>query len=300
MTRYNHLNEYLKNKFGERVLKICIDGGFTCPNRLNGNGCIFCGEEGAGELIKGKYGNTLLSIKNQVTTFLNSYRGERANKFIAYFQSFSGTFDTIANLREKYNAALSVSDKIIGLQIATRPDLINQEVIDLLKEYSGQYYVCVELGLQTASDEIGILINRGYTTEDFINACQLLKKNNIDVVGHMMIGLPNECEADILKTIEILNMCNGVKIHSTFVLKNTLLEKMYLDGEYVPITQDYYVDRVCDILSRLNKNIIIHRINGDPPKDKLVAPEWTARKKIVLNKINNRLEELDITQGCLL
>ena len=299
MTRYNHLNEYLKNKFGERVLKICIDGGFTCPNRINNSGCIFCGENGAGDLIKGKCKNSLLSIKNQVETFLYSYRGERANKFIAYFQSFSGTFDTIDNLRKKYNSALQVSDKIVGLQIATRPDLINTEIINLLKEFKHKYYVCVELGLQTANDEIGKILNRGYTTQDFLTATKLLRENDIDVVGHMMIGLPGESLEDILKTVEVINNCNGIKIHSTYILKNTTLEKMYLEEKYQPLSLDYYTEMVGLVIKNLNKDIVIHRINGDPPKDKLVAPDWTLRKKIVLNKINKYLEEQDIKQGCL-
>ena len=302
--RYVHLNKYLKEKFGERTLKVCVDGGFTCPNRDGSvclGGCIFCGDMGAGDNIKNRKSDILQSIESQVTTFLNSYRGDRANKFIVYFQAFSNTYDSINNLRQKYNKALSCSDKIVGLEIATRPDCITEEVVKLLSEYTDKYYVCVELGLQTANDVIGKVINRGYSTDDFINASKLLRKYSIDVVGHMMVGLPGESEEDIFKTVEVINEnCKGVKIHSTYVLKNTVLEKMYESGEYSAITLDYYVDKVCKILSRLRGDIVIHRINGDPPKDKLVAPEWTSRKKVVINAINKELENRNIYQGKLL
>lgn len=300
--RYNHLNEYLKNKFGERVLKICIDGGFTCPNRDGSKGiggCIFCGEAGAGENIKGKCQSVIESIENQVRIFLNSYRGERADKFIAYFQSFSNTYDTVSNLKLKYDTALMVSDKIIGLQIATRPDLVSEEVIDLLRAYSERYYVCVELGLQTADESIGQKLNRNYTTEEFVSACKRLKNNNIDVVGHMMIGLPGETEESIVNTVKIINEnCTGIKIHSTYVQLNTELHRMYDRKEYLPITMDYYVRMVAKVISILDKSIIVHRINADPPKDQLIAPEWMLKKKIVLNAINKYLDSENIFQGC--
>ena len=300
-TRYNHLNEYLKNKFGERVLKICVDGGFTCPNRDGSKGyggCIFCGEDGAGENIKGKCLNHIESIKNQIETFINSYRGYRANKFIVYFQSFSSTYDTMDNLKLKYDTALRVSNKIIGIEIATRPDLITPEVVALLKTYKQRYYVCVELGLQTANNEIGELINRKYSTEDFENACRLLSEQGIDIVGHLMVGLPQEKPNDIMNTVHLINRnCNGIKIHSTFVQKDTELAKLYNTGNYKPITLEYYVMQVCNIIAGLNKSIIVHRINADPPKDKLVAPDWMLRKKIILNTINNELEKRNISQG---
>lgn len=300
--RYNHLNSYLKNKFNKRVLKICIDGGFSCPNRdgtKGYGGCIFCGEDGAGENIKGKCSGIFQSIENQVNTFLSSYRGDRAEKFIVYFQSFSNTYDTVENLKKRYDVALKCSDKIIGLEIATRPDLISEEVARLIASYKDKYYVCVELGLQTANDMIGEKLNRGYTVADFEKACVILKSYNIDIVGHMMVGLPNETENDIFNTIDVINKyCNGVKLHSTYVQRNTILEKMYLSGEYKPISMEYYVDIVAKIISRLKSDIIIHRINADPPKDKLVAPNWQLRKKIVINAINKELDNKDIYQGC--
>lgn len=300
--RYNHLNSYLKDKFGSRTLKVCVDGGFTCPNRdgkVSFGGCIFCGDMGAGDLIKYRSGCVYQSIVNQINGFLNSYRGERAEKFIVYFQSFTNTYDTIENLKKKYDTALASSDKFVGLEVATRPDCIDEEVAKLLASYKDRYYVCVELGLQTASDDIGKLINRGYTTEDFANAVKILKKYDIDIVAHIMVGLPKETIKSVEDTVEFVNKCgvNGVKLHSTYVMKNTKLAQMYEAGEYEPVSQEYYVDMVAKIISNLNSDIIIHRINADPPKSELEAPLWVARKKLVINAINKSLNDKDIMQG---
>jgi len=300
--RYNHLNTALKEKFGERTLKICVDGGFSCPNRdgvCGKGGCIFCGSMGAGENIKNRLMENLASIKNQVHGFLNSYKGERANKFIVYFQSFSNTYDAVDKLRVRYNTALECSDKIVGLQVATRPDCINEEVVELLASYKNKYYVCVELGLQSSSDEIGDNINRCYTTKDFVDAVELLHRYKIDVVVHVMVGLPGERVEDISNTIKLINecACEGIKIHSTYVTSDSKLFEMYNQDKYVPITQEYYIDIVARVISNLNNNIIIHRINADPPKKSFVAPEWVGRKKIVINNINRKLAELDVFQG---
>lgn len=301
--RYNHLNSYLKDIFKERTLKICIDGNFTCPNRdgkVGYGGCIFCSRMGAGELIKYRCEDTCKSITNQVNGFLNSYRGSRANKFIAYFQSFTNTYDSLESLKQKYDTALACSEKIVGLAVATRPDCVSREIAELLASYMDRYYVCVELGLQTANNDIGKIINRGYDSEDFKRAVGILKEYQIPVVAHIMVGLPNDTEENVLDTVNLLNdtKCDGVKIHSTYVLKSTKLETMYLSGDYEPITQEYYVKMVGEIIAHLNKNIIIHRINADPPKEELVAPEWTLHKKLVINDINRYLKENDITQGC--
>lgn len=300
--RYNHLNSYLKDKFGSRTLKVCVDGGFTCPNRdgkVSFGGCIFCGDMGAGDLIKYRSGCVYQSIVNQINGFLNSYRGERAEKFIVYFQSFTNTYDTIENLKKKYDTALASSDKFVGLEVATRPDCIDEEVAKLLASYKDRYYVCVELGLQTASGDIGKLINRGYTTEDFANAVMILKKYDIDIVAHIMVGLPKETIKSVEDTVDFVNKCgvNGVKLHSTYVMKNTKLAQMYEVGEYEPVSQEYYVDMVAKIISNLNSDIIIHRINADPPKSELAAPLWVARKKLVINAINKSLNDKDIMQG---
>ncbi len=295
LKRYNRLTEYLKSKFGERTLKICIDGGFTCPNRdgkCGFGGCIYCGERGAGDHL------SPIDISKQVESFLSSYRGKRANKFICYFQNYTNTYDTIENLRKKYNSAL-IDSRIVALAIATRPDCINEEVIQLLKEYSKKYYVWIELGLQTANDNTAKIINRGYLSSLFTKAVKLLNENNIDVVAHIMVGLPGETTEDIKYTVNFLNAHNiqGLKIHSTYIVKNTKLEKMFLDGTYTPITYNSYMESLVYILTHISKDIVIHRISGDAPKNLLVAPEWNLHKKLVLNGLDKILKDKNLYQG---
>ncbi len=296
--RYNHLNTYYKNKFGERTLKICIDAGFTCPNRdgtLSNSGCIFCSEKGSGELIK--YSNQ--HIENQVTNFLNSYRGKRANKFIAYFQNFTNTYDTLENLKEKYDSALNASDKIVGLSVATRPDCITEEIAKLLASYLDKYNVSVELGLQTSNNNIGKIINRFYSSSQFTEAVKILRKYNIEVIAHMMIGLPTETFDDIKNTVDFINKhdIQGLKIHSTYIVKNTILADMYFNKKYEPITLEYYLDSLAYVITHIRKDLIIHRISGDAPKDLLVAPEWNLHKKWILNGFEKLLKEQDFWQG---
>lgn len=239
-----------------------------------------------------------ISIKDQVLNGLNSIKSQRANKFIIYFQNFTNTYDTIENLKDKYDSAL-VDKRIVGLSIATRPDCINENICKLLKTYTDKYYVSVELGLQTSNDYIGTLINRCYSTKQLIEATKLLNKYNIDVISHIMIGLPNETFDDIKNTVDLINSLNiqGLKIHSTYIVKNTKLEEMYKNNEYTPITLEYYLDSLCYIISHLNKDIIIHRISGDSPKDLLVAPKWNLHKKWILNGLDKLLKEKDLYQG---
>lgn len=294
--RYNHLNKYLINKFGERTLKICIDGGFSCPNRdgtCGIGGCIFCGEKGSGEHL-----TSANSITTQVKNHLNSYRGERANKFIAYFQNFSNTYDTIENLKAKYDAAL-IDNRIVGLAIATRPDCINEDVVKLLKSYTDKYYVWVELGLQTSNENTAKIINRGYTNEVFTNAAKLLNENNIDVVTHIMVGLPNETTDDLENTVKFINTHNiqGLKIHSTYVIENTKLAEMYYNGLYETITLEYYLESLLYVITHIKKDVVIHRISGDAPKDILVAPNWNTHKKLILNGLDKLLKEKNLHQG---
>ena len=293
--RYKHLNQYLKEKFGERTLKICIDGNFTCPNRdgkKGYGGCIFCSEKGSGEHLQH------LSIAKQVKQYLNSYKSQRANKFIVYFQNFTNTYDSIENLKEKYDSSL-IDNRIVGLEIATRPDCITEEIAQLLSTYTNKYYVCVELGLQTANDETAKFINRGYLSSEFTKAVEILNKYHIDVVAHIMIGLPNENKQDLENTIKFINKHNiqGIKIHSTYIVKNTKLNELYEKGLYSPISYEYYMDCLVYVITHISPEIIIHRISGDAPKDLLVAPEWNLHKKKVLNGLDKILKENDLYQG---
>lgn len=320
MERYKHLNTYLKEKFGERTLKIPVDGGFTCPNRdgkVGYGGCIFCTERGSGEHLKTK------QIPIQIKEHLESYRGKRANKFIVYFQNFTNTYDTIENLKAKYDSSL-IDDRIVGIDIATRPDCINEEVCKLLQSYSSvntemslskigskasiknetnikdkSYAVTVELGLQTSNEEIAKQINRGYSLDVFTNAVKLLNNYNVEVVVHMMIGLPNETMQDIENTVKYINSLNiqGIKIHSTYVAKGTVLEKMYKEGKYEPLTLEEYLDKLLYVITHLRQDIIIHRISGDAPKNLLVAPDWNLHKKWVLNGLDKMMRKQNRFQG---
>ncbi len=296
-SRYLKLNEYLKEVFGERTLKICIDGHFTCPNRdgtLGSSGCIFCSERGSGEHII----NSATSISNQVKSYFNSYRSKRANKFIAYFQNFTNTYDTLENLKIKYDSAL-INNRIVALAIATRPDCINEDVAKLLASYSNKYKVLVELGLQTANPKTGELINRCYSNDDFTNAVSILNKYNIDVVTHIIIGLPNENETDIENTLDFINRHNiqGLKIHSCYVTKGTILGNMYECGDYLPITLEYYLKNVAYILTHISPDVVIHRVSGDAPKDLILAPDWNVHKKWIINGLDKLLKEQDLYQG---
>ena len=299
--RYNHLNKFLKEKFGERTLKICVDGGFTCPNRdgtLGYGGCIYCSEKGSGELI-----NPINSISEQVRYYFTTYKAKRANKFIVYFQNFTNTYDTIENLKLKYDSAL-IDDRIVGLEIATRPDCITEDVVKLLNTYSNKYYVCVELGLQTANEKNGDFINRCYSNSDFTRAVSLLNKYNIDVVAHIMIGLPSpnskaESIEDVASTVAFLNnhQIQGIKIHSCYVVKNTKLEDLYNSGKYSPLSLDDYLKQCAYVITHINPNVIIHRISGDAPKDLLVAPSWNSHKKWIINGLDKLLRKENLYQG---
>lgn len=295
LERYKHLNKYLKDKFGERTLKICLDGGFTCPNRdgrVGYGGCAFCSERGSGEHIIAD------NISNQVKNYFTSYKAERANKFIAYFQNFTNTYDSIENLKMKYDAAL-IDDRIVALAIATRPDCISEDVCKLLKSYSEKYYVWVELGLQTSNENTGKIINRCYTDEQFSAAVSLLNKYNVDVVTHIMVGLPGENFDDIKNTVNFINnhSIQGLKIHSTYVVKNTRLADMYFNGKYTPISLEYYLDCASYILTHISPDIIIHRVSGDAPKDLLIAPDWNLHKKWIINGLDKLLRDKDLYQG---
>ena len=296
LERYNHLNKHLKNKFGERTLKICIDGGFTCPNRDGSKGfggCIFCSEKGSGDHIKAAN-----SITEQVENYFKSYKAQRANKFIVYFQNYTNTYDSIENLKAKYDSAL-IDDRIVGLEVATRPDCINEEIVKLLQSYTQKYYVCVELGFQTANEKTGELINRLYTNNDFTNAVNLLNKYGIDVVAHIMLGLPNETIKDVKHTVKFINSHNiqGLKIHSCYIVKNTKLEQLYNIGKYKTLTLEEYISSCAYVLAHISPNIVLHRISGDAPKDLLVAPAWNAHKKWIINGLDKYLKENDLCQG---
>ena len=292
---YNYFSRYLKEKYGARVGKICIDGGFGCPNRdgtAGVGGCIYCGERGAGEHI-----DSAKSITLQVEEALA--RDSRTERFIAYFQNFTNTYAPVPVLKERYDSAL-ISDKICALAIGTRPDCITKEIAALIASYKDRVDVWVELGLQTASDVTARVINRGYVTEAYRRAVAILKAHGIPVVTHMIIGLPGEGEGDIDATVDLINEESwGVKIHSIYVMEGTELAGMYRRGEYVPPTLEEYVRLCARSLARLRGDIIVHRITGDCPKDMLVAPDWNSDKDKMINLVRKKLESDGLRQGAL-
>jgi len=285
---YVTLGSYLKEKYGKRLKKICIDGGFSCPNRDGSagvGGCIFCGERGAGEHIC-----ATATIREQVESALEIARAE--DEFIAYFQNFTNTYADVETLRQRYDAALDgTGDKIRVLAIGTRPDCINDDVCQLIASYKSRLDVWVELGLQTASDLTAAKINRGYQTNVYISATNLLKKHGIPFVTHIMIGLPDEGEGELDATVELINQTGswGVKIHSVYVMEGTVLAEMYRKKLYTPPTLDEYTTLAARALARLDASIVIHRITGDCPRDMLVAPEWNTDKNAVICEIRRKL-----------
>ena len=294
---YNNLSGYFRDKYQKRLKKICIDGGFTCPNRdgrCGVGGCIFCGERGAGEHI-----DPTLSIRAQVEGVLLS--SSRDELFVAYFQNFTNTYADVATLRERYDSAL-IDPRIKVLSVGTRPDCITEEIADLLVEYTREREVWVELGLQTANDNTAALINRGYPRSVFENAMKILSSRGIKVVVHLIVGLPGESIEDVKASCDYLRDFDifGLKIHSLYIMQGTRLCDLYREKRYTPPTLAEYSEAVAYIISHTGASVILHRITGDPPSGTLVAPDWCADKHAVIAAINNRLAELGARQGSAL
>lgn len=292
---YNNLSGYFREKYGKRLSKICIDGGFSCPNRdgkCGTGGCIYCGERGAGEHI-----DTDASIREQV---LSGLEGADADElFVAYFQNFTNTYASPEILKERYDAAL-IDERIKVLAIGTRPDCIDEENAKLIASYKEKVDVWVELGLQTSSDKTADIINRGYHREAFERAMSILSKYQIPVVVHLIVGLPGEDINHIKETVEYINGFKifGIKIHSIYVMKDTELEKMYLRGEYTPISMSEYIDSVIYILTHISPALTVHRLTGDCPRDMLVAPDWNKQKNEIINTIVYKMQLENLSQGC--
>ena len=293
---YKNLSGYFREKYGKRLGKICIDGGFSCPNRdgrCGEGGCIYCGERGAGEHID--YAKTIIE---QVGEALSKAGEEEL--FVAYFQNFTNTYAKTSVLRERYDAAL-IDERIKVLAIGTRPDCIDEEICALIAEYKERLDVWVELGLQTASDKTADVINRGYHRDVFERAMELLAKYEIPAVVHLIVGLPGEGIEEIKETVEYINRFDlfGLKIHSIYVMQGTALADMYERGEYEPPTLSEFVAGAAYILSHVNPEIIVHRLTGDCPKDMLIAPDWNLDKHKIIEEINFYLKENRLYQGSL-
>jgi len=296
--RYNSLNYFLREKFGEKVFKISLDGGFTCPNRdgrVSSKGCIFCSEKGSGDFA----GDRDKSITQQFNLGKESMKKKwPKGKYIAYFQAFTNTYGPIEVLRNKYEEAIK-EEGVVGLAIATRPDCLSEEVMKLLEELSKKVYVWVELGLQTKNDETAKLINRGYPLRVFEEGIKKLRDKNIDTVVHTIFGLPGEKEEQMLETIRYISKIGvqGIKLHLLYLVKGTALEELYNEGGFSFLERGEYIDLIVKAISILPPDIVIHRLTGDPPGKLLVEPAWSTHKWEVLNRIQNKLEQDDIYQG---
>lgn len=300
MGQINTLNNYYKNTFGSKVYKISLNGNMTCPNRdgtIGTGGCIFCSKGGSGDFAAShslSIPEQIIEAKSRVSKKITS------GKYIAYFQAFTNTYAPVHYLKNIYYEAIKPDD-IVGLSIATRPDCINEEVLLLLKEINEIKPVFIELGLQSIHQKTADLIRRGYDLECFNRAVFALSEIGVNIVVHLIIGLPNETLEDILASIRHLNSLpiNGVKLQLLHVLENTDLADYYLDrsNNFKTLTMDEYIFILGECIEHLRPDIIIHRMTGDGAKKELIAPLWSADKKNVLNSINRYFNENNITQG---
>ena len=296
---YNPLDDYLKNKYHKKVFKVALNGNFTCPNRdgsISTGGCIFCSEGGSGEFA-GKKEDSLAKQFKEVKDIISLKWPDAL--YIAYFQANTNTYGPIEKLKRLYYEAISLDPNIVALSIASRPDCIDEKTVDLLSEINQIKPVWVELGFQTANEQTAKLINRGYKNEILIKAVNMLRSKNIEVIIHIINGLPNENELDMLNTIKFINKLDiqGIKIHSLYVLKNTKLCEMYEDGKCNLLSLEDYIKVTAKQLEILNPNFVIHRISGDAPANLLVAPLWGLKKFVVMNELDKYMHKFNIHQG---
>lgn len=289
---YLSFNKYLKDKFGQKVYKISLDGGFTCPNRdgkIDTRGCIFCSKGGSGDFAQ----NRNLSITEQIENGKKRVEKKiKSGKYIAYFQAFTNTYAPVEILRAKYSEAINHPD-IVALSIATRPDCLGDDVIELLDEMNKIKPVFVELGLQTIHSDSAKYIRRGYSLEVYNEAVKKLKNIGVNIVVHIILGLPNESEEDMLKSVKYVcqSQIDGIKLQLLHIIAGTDLAKDYEKGLFKTLEFDEYVELIAKCVAIIPKNIVIHRLTGDGAKKDLIAPLWSADKKRVLNAINKALRE---------
>lgn len=297
MYYYYSLNEYLKNTFGEKVYKISLDGGMTCPNRdgtLGNKGCIFCSSGGSGEFAASRN----LSVTEQLEQAKNRIKSKtKCQKFIAYFQPFTNTYADIEYLRKIYMQAIE-NDEVVALSIATRPDCLGEDVLGLLKNINKIKPVWIELGLQTIHKSSADYIRRGYELDVYDRAVENLRKININVITHIILGLPYETKEMMLETVKYVGeRTDGIKLQLLHVLKDTDLLEEYEKQKFQTLSLEEYIDILCDCIEVLPKNVVIHRLTGDGDKKILVAPLWSGDKKRVLNTINKAFNDRNIIQG---
>lgn len=296
--RYNNANTFFREKFGDKIIKIALDGGFTCPNRdgtLSYGGCIFCSEKGSGDFA----GDRNNKIEEQFKLSKEKMSSKWKNgKYIAYFQAFTNTYAPLEYLKDLFTRASNLED-VVGIFIATRPDCITEEIADFLSELNKKIYVCIELGFQTSKEESVKLINRCYENVVFEKCVKMLNKYNIDIIVHTILGLPYETKEDMLNTVRYVSSFNisGIKLQLLHIIKDTGLHRLYNKKPFKILSLEEYVDIVISCIEILPPNVVIHRITGDGDKNTLVEPKWSLNKKVVLNSINKELINKDTFQG---
>lgn len=296
--RYFDLNSYLRQRFGERVHKIAVDAGLTCPNRdgtLGTDGCIYCNERGSGTGAHAKG----LSITEQIVASKGPIaRRFKAKKFIIYFQSFSNTHAPVDILKALYDEALSV-DQVVGLTVGTRPDCVDERILSLLSSYTRNHLIWIEYGLQSSHDATLKAINRGHDVAAFEKAVLATAGRGIKICAHVILGLPGETANHMRATADYLARLpiDGIKLHLLYVIRGTALERLHAEGRYHCMEQDEYAERVCDFIERVPKTVVIQRLTGDPHRGELVAPGWALKKDATLNLIKQKLIDRSSWQG---
>jgi uncharacterized protein len=298
MHRYRAFSDELKREFGCKVQRLSVDAGFTCPNRdgsVGVDGCVFCGGKGSGSYGILNGAGVAAQLEHAKEIMVRKYRAQR---FIAYFQSYSNTYASVERLRALYDEALSVPD-VVGLIVGTRPDCLPEETLDLLESYAKRSYFWLELGLQSHLDRTLSAIGRGHDLSSFTKALDGCKKRGIRVCAHVILGLPGESREEMLAGADYLNSCGveGVKIHLLHVMRGTRLAEQYREGAFRVLDRDEYAGLVCDYLERLDPGIVVQRLTGDGNRQDLIAPLWSLQKWEVLNCIDNELTRRGTRQG---
>lgn len=296
------VSAFYKSIFGKKVYKISLDAGCTCPNRdgtIGTGGCIFCSNSGSGDFVPSKNLSISKQIEEAKKLVENKMKNqsENQNEYIAYFQNFTNTYGNISKLSAKWNEALSCS-QIVGLALGTRPDCLSDEVLQVLAQLADKAFLQVELGFQTSNEISSKYIRRGFSNKIYFDAVKKIKNANpkIHIVTHVIFGLPGETEVDMLQTVkDVVNAkSDGIKITSLYILKDTDLATDYFNNKFEPIKMDEYFNLIEKALQIIPKNMVIHRLTGDPPKSLLIEPTWTTDKKRTLNIVNNLLAKKEL------
>lgn len=300
LKRYTTWNRHLKETFGEKVFKVALDGGFDCPNRdgtVAHGGCTFCSVSGSGDFAQSRLDPLPVQLRKGIDQMHKKW--PKTRKYIAYFQNFTNTHAPVEILRHRYEQVAN-EDGVVGLMIATRPDCLPDETIEYLAELNERMYLWVELGLQTVHEETSTLINRAHSYQTYVEAVEKLRRHNIRVCTHLINGLPGESYEMMLESVERMILdsdIQGVKLHLLHLMKNTKMVRDYAQGRLEFLEMDTYVNLICDQLEMIPKEIVIHRLTGDAPRETLIGPKWSLKKWEVLNAIDDEMERRGSVQG---